>query len=68
MGFATKLILSFLFGLIGSGYFVYSRKRSNMIILFSGVALCIFPYFVSNGWLMLIFGLIFLAVPFAIKN
>jgi hypothetical protein len=68
MGFATKLMLSFFFGIIGSGYFVYGRKRNNTVILFSGVLLCIFPYFVSNGWLMLILGLIFLAVPFVIKS
>jgi hypothetical protein len=67
MDFTTKIMLGVLFGAFGSGYFVYGRKQSNVVALLSGVALCIFPYFVSNGLLILLFGAIFLVLPFVLK-
>jgi hypothetical protein len=67
MGFGAKLMLGLLFGSVGSGYFIYGRKRSNFIALFVGLALCVFPYFVSNGWLMLVIGSVLLLIPFFIR-
>jgi hypothetical protein len=67
MGFGAKLILGLLFGAVGSGYFVYGRKRSNFIALFAGLALCVFPYLVPNGWLMLIIGAVLLVIPFLMR-
>jgi hypothetical protein len=67
MGVGTKLILGLLFGSIGSGYFIYGRKRSNIIALLAGLALCVFPYFVSSGWLMMIIGVVLVAIPFFVR-
>lgn len=61
-----ELILSFLFGTIGTGYFVYGKKQHNGVALFSGVGLMVFPMMISGvGWLVL--GcLVFMALPFLI--
>ena len=67
MDFTAKIMLSLLFGSIGSGYFVYGRKQSNLIALLAGLALCVFPYFISSGWLMIVVGLVLVAVPFFIR-
>jgi hypothetical protein len=67
MSLGAKIMLSLLFGSIGSGYFVYGRKQSNLIALLAGLALCVFPYFISSGWLMIVVGLVLVAVPFFIR-
>jgi hypothetical protein len=68
MGFAAKMMWGLLFGSIGSGYFVYGRKQSNLIALLAGLALCVFPYFVSSGWLMLVIGFVLVGVPFFLRH
>jgi hypothetical protein len=67
MSLTAKIMLSLLFGSIGSGYFVYGRKQSNLIALLAGLALCVFPYFISSGWLMIVVGLVLVALPVFIR-
>ncbi|MCG2726574.1 MAG: hypothetical protein L6420_10075 [Elusimicrobia bacterium] len=64
----ATLFLAMIFGSIGVGYIVYGRKQSNGIALISGIALCGFPYFISNILLMILVGAILMAVPFYIKQ
>ena len=60
-------MMGVLFGAIGAGYLVYGKKQRHPIALLSGIALCAFPYFVSNVLLSLCLGAIFMALPFVIK-
>ncbi len=64
----TTLIFSgLIFGSIGMGYFLYGRKQANMMALLSGVALCVFPYFISSVWISIVVGIGLVLLPFMIK-
>ena len=56
-----------LFGSIGCGYFVYGKKQAAMIPLFSGIALMVVPYFISNTIFLVLSGAVLAALPFIIK-
>ena len=45
---SSLLIWGVLFGAIGLGYFTYGKKQKAVVPLFVGMALFIFPYFISN--------------------
>lgn len=63
----ASIFWGIVFGAIGMGYFAYSRAQHNPFALFSGIALCVFPYFVEQIGLMLLVGAALMAVPFLIK-
>jgi hypothetical protein len=42
------LVSSCLIGLIGMVLFMYGKKQEKMLPLLTGIALCIFPYFVAS--------------------
>ncbi|MGK0380994.1 MAG: hypothetical protein ACI8QG_000740, partial [Flavobacteriales bacterium] len=48
---------------IGVGYFMYGKKRANLIIRYTGVALILFPYFIDTSFLLALLGLILMALP-----
>jgi hypothetical protein len=56
-----------LFGSLGLGYFVYGKKQNAIVPLVCGVALMVFPYFVSNVILLIAIGLIFTILPFFVR-
>lgn len=66
MGVAS-LLWSVLFSAVGLGYFLYGKKQTAVVPLVCGVALMIFPYFVSNLWLMLLIGAALCAGPYFIR-
>lgn len=67
MGSTTTIMWGVLFGSIGMGYLVYGKKQRRGIAILSGLALCVFPYFVSNIFLIIIIAIILMALPFYIK-
>ena len=52
-----------LFGAIGLGYCAYARKQREPVPLVAGIGLMVFPYFVSNPWLMVLIGAALMALP-----
>jgi hypothetical protein len=53
MEFATgALLLSLLIGAFGTGLFIYGKKQQRWPQLVGGIALSLYPYFISNLWLM----------------
>lgn len=62
----TALILSVVFGALGTAYFVYGKRQRQIVPLLAGVMLCVFPYFISNTLLMVLVGVALLATPFII--
>ncbi|MEI6149451.1 MAG: amino acid transport protein, partial [bacterium] len=44
----APLLLSFLFGTFGLGYFVYGKKQASWIAMGAGAGLMIYPYFVTS--------------------
>ena len=57
-----------LFGSIGVGYFIYGRKQRAAVPLVSGLALMVFPYFVSNVWLLVGVGVVLAAAPYFLRS
>ena len=64
----TSLFLSFLFGVFGLAYFVYGKKQANWVAMMCGAGLCLFPYFVSAIWLMVVVGVVLLVAPFVFRE
>ena len=67
MDSTTSIMWGVLFGAIGMGYFVYGKRQRQGIALLSGLVLCVFPYFISNAFLIILIGLVFMALPFFIR-
>jgi len=56
-----------LFGSIGLGFFVYGRKQRRVVPLVCGLAMMIYPYFVSSISLLVIVGIVLMAVPYFVR-
>jgi hypothetical protein len=65
---AADLLWGVLFGSLGLAYFVYGKKQGAPVPLLCGIALMLFPYFVSNLWLMVGIGLVLAALPYFLRN
>jgi len=63
----SSLLWGLLFGSIGLGFFVYGRRQQAVVPLVCGVALMVFPYFVSNTMLLVILGLALVAIPYFVR-
>lgn len=55
---ANSLLASVLLGSVGMGFFMYGKKQRRAPHLAVGVALMVYPYFVSSVALMLIIGVV----------
>lgn len=65
---STAIMLwSVLFGGIGIGYFIYGKKQKAIVPFCTGLALFVFPYFMTSVTMMLIVGVILVAIPYYIK-
>lgn len=53
-----------LFGSIGLGFLVYGRRQRAVAPLLCGVALIVYPYFVSSTILLVAIGAALVALPF----
>jgi hypothetical protein len=63
----NAILLSLLEGSIGFVLFVYGKKQARLPHMLGGVALCVYPYFVSNlvvsgALAVAVLGLLWLAV------
>lgn len=68
MDLNTVLLLwGLLFGSIGLGFFVYGRKQRAAVPLVCGMALMVFPYFISNTILIVAVGIALMALPYFIR-
>jgi hypothetical protein len=56
-----------LFGSIGLGYFIYGKKQKAVVPLVCGLALMVFPYFVSNALLLVGIGVVLAAIPYFLR-
>jgi hypothetical protein len=64
----TSLLLwSLLFSSVGLGFFLYGKKQQAVVPLFSGLALMIYPYFVSSTILLVAIGVALIALPFFVR-
>ena len=63
----SLLIWGMLFGAIGVGFFTYGKKQKSVVPLFTGIALFVFPYFISNVYMLVIAGVILVALPYFVR-
>ena len=64
---ASTLLWGVLFGSIGLGFFVYGRKQRAIVPLACGLALMVFPYFVSGTVLLVVVGVALMAIPWFVR-
>ena len=64
----THLMLSVFFSSFGVGYFIYGKKQVKFMPMITGIILCMFPYFVSNPYLLGGVGIMLMALPFLIRD
>lgn len=61
------LLWGLLFGSFGLGFFVYGKRQKAVVPLVCGLALMIFPYFVSNTIILIAIGALLIAVPYFVR-
>jgi hypothetical protein len=61
------LLWGLLFGSIGLGFVIYGRKQRAPVPLVCGLALMVFPYFVSNTLLLIGIGIVICAIPYFLR-
>jgi hypothetical protein len=64
---SATLLWGVLFGSIGLGFFLYGRKQRAVVPLICGLALMIFPYFVSNSILLVVIGVALMSIPYFLR-
>jgi len=62
------LLWGVVFSSIGLGFFIYGKRQQRLVALLCGLALMIFPYFVSSAVFMVLIGTVLTAIPFVIKS
>jgi hypothetical protein len=65
---ASTLMWALIFGSIGLGFFVYGKKQKVITPLLCGMGLMVFPYFVSNLYILIFVSLALIALPYFIKR
>jgi len=63
----SQLFWGMIFGAIGLGFFVYGKKQKAAVPLFIGITLFIFPYFISDVYILVIVGIILVAIPYFVR-
>lgn len=63
----SALLWGLLFGSVGLGFFLYGKKQQAFVPLFCGLALMVFPYFVSNTVLLVAIGITLIALPYFVR-
>jgi hypothetical protein len=53
---ASALFGSLMFGVIGFAAFMYGKKSALFMPMILGVALMVYPYFISETWLLYLIG------------
>ena len=56
-----------LFGAAGLGFFTYGRRQKAVVPLVTGIALFIFPYFISNVYVLVIAGITLSVLPYFVR-
>lgn len=64
LGSVNELLTGAFFGLIGTGYFIFGKKRVSYLWMGTGAGLMVYPYFTSGMTMMVLIGVLLLAFPF----
>ena len=61
------LLWGLLFSSIGVGFFLYGKKQKAVVPLVCGLALMVYPYFVTNTVFLVVIGVVLMAIPYFVK-
>ena len=64
----NSLLVSFAFGTVGMGMFMYGKKAGRLVPLAAGLALMAVPYFIPNLIAMTVVCCLIAATPVLLKN
>jgi hypothetical protein len=64
---ASSLLWGMLFGSIGLGFLIYGRRQRAVVPLVCGLALMIFPYFITNTVVLVVIGVALTAIPYFLR-
>jgi predicted membrane protein len=67
MDSSAQIMWGMLFGAIGLGFFIYGKRQRAIVPFVVGVTLFIFPYFISNVYLLVLVGVVLVAIPYFIR-
>ena len=67
MSGTALLMWGMLFGAIGFGFFLYGRKQKSVVPLCVGIALCVFPYFIADVYVLVMIGVVLMAIPYFVR-
>jgi hypothetical protein len=68
MSITAWLFWGLVFSSIGFGYFLYGKKQGRAVPLICGIALMIYPYFISNEWLTIGLGVALSVIPYFLRG
>ena len=63
----AQTVWGMLFGAIGAGYMLYGKRQRQVMPLGCGLALMLFPYFVSSSWGLVLVGAALMAIPYFVR-
>lgn len=63
----SQLLWGVLFGSIGLGFFIYGKRQRAVVPFFTGIALMVLPYLVSDSLLLVLLGAVACAIPYFIR-
>lgn len=63
----ATILWGLLFGSIGFGFFLYGKRQRVIVPLLCGLALMVYPYFVSGTLLLVVIGIALMAVPYFLR-
>lgn len=64
----STLLWGLLFSSIGLGFFLYGRKQRAIVPLVCGLALMIYPYFVSSSLVLVAVGAVLTVIPYFVRH
>jgi hypothetical protein len=64
----SRLLWGLLFSSVGVGFFIYGKRQRSLVPLACGLALCIYPYFVSNVIALVAVGVALVAIPYFFRQ
>lgn len=60
----TTLMIWVFTGVLWTAYFMFWKKESKWLLMFSWAWLCVYPYFTDNVPLLIVIWIILLVLPF----
>ena len=64
----SLLIWGMVFGSIGLGFFIFGKKQKKVVPLTTGILLFIFPYFISDIYILVITGAALVSLPYFVRT